>query len=75
MYCMAIRSSYVSGGHSPVVNAKHQVYVYDSNTDQWGQLPPAGHYGGIPHTFGDKLTIIGGRLSATDKRINKVSTF
>ena len=62
-------------GHSSVENAEHQVYVYDINTDQWGQLPPSGHYCGIPHIIGGKLVIIGGRLSATKKRTNKVSTF
>ena len=62
-------------GNSPVEDAKHQVYVYDINTDQWGQLPPSGHYYGIPHIIGGKLVIIGGRLSATKKRTNKVSTF
>jgi len=35
-------------GNSPVENAEHQVYVYDINTDQWGQLPPSGHYLAIP---------------------------
>ena len=62
-------------GYSPVEDAIHQVYVYDINTDQWGQLPPSGHYYGIPHIIGGKLVIIGGRLSATKKRTNKVSTF
>ena len=62
-------------GDSPVVDAKHQVYVYDINTDQWGQLPPSGHYYGIPHIIGGKLVIIGGRLSATKKMTSKVSTF
>ena len=62
-------------GDSPVEDAKHQVYVYDINTDQWGQLPPSGHYCGIPHIIGGKLVIIGGRLSATKKMTNKVSTF
>jgi len=66
---------YVTGGNSPFVYAEHQVYVYDINTDQWGQLPPSGHYKGIPHIIGGKLAIIGGRLSATKKRTNKVSTF
>ena len=42
---------------------------------QWGQLPPSGHYSGIPHIIGDKLTMIGGYLSATKQRTNKVSTF
>ena len=62
-------------GDSPVEDAEHQVYVYDINTDQWGQLPPSGHYYGIPHIIGGKLVIIGGRLSATKKMTNKVSTF
>ena len=66
---------YVTGSDSPIEDAIHQVYVYDINTDQWGQLPPSGHYYGIPHTIGGKLVIIGGRLSATKKMTNKVSTF
>ena len=66
---------YVTGVHSPVIDAEHQVYVYDINTDQWDLLPPSGHYYGIPHIIGGKLVIIGGRLSATKKRTNKVSTF
>ena len=66
---------YAAGGDSPDKKAKHQVYVYNFNTDQWGQLPPSGHYYGVPHIIGDKLAIIGGRLSATKKMTNKVSTF
>ena len=63
-------------GDSPVEYAEHQVYVYDiTTTDQWGKLPPSGHYYGIPHIIGGRLAIIGGRLSATKKRTNKVSTF
>ena len=62
-------------GDSPVEDAKCQVYVYDINIDQWGQLPPSGHYNGIPHIIGGKLVIIGGRLSATKKVTNKVSAF
>ena len=66
---------YVAGGNSPVDEAFDQVYVYDINTDQWNQLPPPGHYCGIPHVIGDKLAIVGGFLSITNKRTNKVSTF
>ena len=62
-------------GDSPVEDAEYQVYVYDIYTDQWGQLPPSGHYYGVPHIIGGKLVIIGGRLSATKELINKVSTF
>ena len=66
---------YVAGGVSPVDDAKHQVYVYDVNTDHWDQLPPSGHYCGVPHIIGGKLAIIGGYLSATKRLTNKVSTF
>ena len=65
----------VTGCISPSNNTMHQVFVYNINTDQWDQLPPSGHYYGIPHIIGGKLVIIGGRLSATTKRTNKVSTF
>ena len=62
-------------GDSPAEDAEHQVYVYNINTDQWGHLPPSGHYYGIPHIIGGKLVIIGGRLSVTKRMTNKVSTF
>ena len=62
-------------GDSPVEVARHQVFMYNLNTDQWGQLPPSGHYLGIPYIIGGRLAIIGGRLSATKKITNKVSTF
>ena len=62
-------------GNSPIEDAKYQIYVYDINTDQWGQLPQSGHYFGVLHIIGGKLVIIGGCLSATRKVTNKVSTF
>jgi len=62
-------------GNSLVDDAKHKVYVYNINTNQRGHLPPSGHYYGIPHIIGGRLAIIGGYLSATNKRTNKVSTF
>ena len=62
-------------GDSPVQDALHQVYVYDINYNEWDQLPPSGHYYGIPHIIGGRLAVIGGRLSVTKKRTNKVSTF
>ena len=62
-------------GVSPNDEALHQVYIYDINSDHWDQLPLSGHYFGIPQIIGDRLTIIGGRLSATKERTNKVSTY
>ena len=46
---------YVIAGVSPTENAVHQVYVYDINYNQWDQLPPSGHYYGIPHIIGGRL--------------------
>ena len=66
---------YVAGGNSPVVDAYHQVYVYNANTDHWAQLPPSGHCYGIPHIIGGRLAIIGGHVSDNNERTNKVSTF
>ena len=65
---------YISGD-SPVEGTDDQVYVYDINTNQWDRLPPSGHYKGVLHIIGGRLAIIGGRLYATMKRTNKVSTF
>ena len=75
--CVAVQchTIYVTGIACPVDDALHQAYEYNTNTDQWGQLPPSGHYLGIPHIIGGRLAIIGGRLSATKKRTNKISTF
>jgi len=66
---------YVAGGNSPVDEAFDQVYVYNINTNEWNQLPPSGHYYGIPHIIGDKLAIVGGFLSFSTQRTNKVSTY
>ena len=66
---------YLAGGGSRVDDAFDQVYVYDVNTDQWGQLPLSGHYLGIPCIIGGRLTIIGGRLGDTSTSTKKVSTF
>ena len=66
---------YVASDVSPVKDSEHLIYVYNINTDQWSQLPPSGHYKGIPLVISQKLAIIGGRLSATKKMTNKVSTF
>ncbi|XP_065886360.1 uncharacterized protein [Dysidea avara] len=62
-------------GISPNDEALHQVYVYNINTDHWDQLPVSGHYFGIPQIIGGRLAIIGGRLSATKERTNKVLTY
>ena len=62
-------------GQSLLEHAEHEVFVYDIIIDEWDQLPPSGQYRGIPYVIDGKLTIFGGRLSATKKMTNKVSTF
>ena len=69
------RKIYISGGNGPVKNARHQVFVYDTDNDRWGQLPTPDYYCAVPHIIGGKLTLIGGVLIATNKMTNKVSTF
>ena len=49
--------------------------MYEIDSDRWGQFPTPDHYYAIPHIIGGKLTLIGGRLVATTKLTNKVSTF
>jgi len=66
---------YVTGGTSPEDSAFDQVYIYDINTDQWDQIPPSGHCGGIPQIVGGKLAVIGGHLPESKLDTNKVSTF
>lgn len=66
---------FVVGSDAPIGEAKHHVYHYSLSNDQWNQLPPPGHYYGIPHIISSKLAVIGGRLSSTKERTNKVSTF
>ena len=46
---------YVTIGDSPIEDAIHQVYVYNINTDQWGQLPLSSHYYSILHIIDGKL--------------------
>ena len=69
------RKIYVSGGTSHFESTRNQIFVYEIDNDRWGQLPTPDHYYAIPHIIGGKLTLIGGRLVATTKLTNKVSTF
>ena len=75
VYAAVLHHKIYVTGRSSVEDAYHQVYVYNIDTNQWGQLPLSGHYYGIPHVIGDKLTIIGGYWSSTMKMTNKISTF
>ena len=46
---------YVTIGDSPIEDTIHQVYVYNINTDQWGQLPLSSRYYSILHIIDGKL--------------------
>ena len=53
----------------------HDVYCYDTRSNQWKQLPRPGHRLGVLHMVDDKLTIFGGRDSTTNKIHNNVTTY
>ena len=69
------RKIYISGGKSPVEDARDQVFMYELDNNEWGQLPTPDHRFAVSCIINGKLTLIGGFLIATDKRTNKVSTF
>ena len=62
-------------GSTPNIANKHEVYCYDTRSNQWKQLPRPGHCLGIIHMVDDKLTIFGGRDSTGNKGDNKVTTY
>ena len=62
-------------GSCPNIANQHEVYCYDTRSNQWKQLPRSGHRLGVIHMVDDKLTIFGGRDSTTDKRCSKVTTY
>ena len=62
-------------GSTPNNDNQHEVYSYNTRTNQWKQLPRPGHRLGVLHMVGDKLTIFGGRDSTTDEFHNKVTTY
>ena len=66
---------YVTAGDAPDDKTYDNVYCYNINTDHWNVLPQTGHYFGVLHMLDDKLTIFGGRDTATDDFINKVTTY
>ena len=62
-------------GITPNEDNQHDVYCYDTRSNQWKQLPRPGHRLGVLHMVDDKLTVFGGKDSTTDKRHNKVTTY
>ena len=62
-------------GVTPNKDNWHDVYCYDTRSNQWKQLPRPGHSLGAIHMIDDKLTIFGGGDSTTGKRHNKVTTY
>ena len=62
-------------GTTPNIDNEHDVYCYDTRSNQWKQLPRPGHRLGVIHMVDDKLTIFGGTDSTTDQFHNKVTTY
>ena len=62
-------------GTTPNRDNEHEVYCYDTRSNQWKQLPRPGHCLGVIHMVDDKLTIFGGGDSTTGKYHNKVTTY
>ena len=60
---------------APDNNTYNYVYVYDINSNHWDKLPPPRQYMGRLLVIDNRITVIGGRDSATKKRTNKVKTF
>ena len=57
------------------IDKYHNVYCYDTRSNQWKQLPKSGHYPVVIHMVDDKLTIFGGIDSTTGNFHNKVTTY
>ena len=66
---------YIMAGEAPDNDKLYQVYCYNVETDQWGQLPPPGHCKGRVQIIDSKLTVIGGWDNVTNKASKKVSTY
>ena len=62
-------------GTTPNEDNQHEVYCYDTRTDQWKQLPRPGHRLGVIHMVDNKLTIFGGMEPHTSNRHKKVTTY
>ena len=62
-------------GDAPIESTEHNVYSYDTAIDCWQQLPKPGHRYGVLCMVDNKLTIFGGRDSATNTMHKKVTTY
>ena len=62
-------------GTCPDEDSEHDVYCYDTTSNEWKQLPRPGHRLGVLHMVDDKLTIFGGTDSTTDQFHSKVTTY
>ena len=62
-------------GTCPNDDNEHEVYCYDTRSNQWKQLPRPGHRLGVIHIVDDKLIIFGDRDSTTNTIHNKVTTY
>ena len=67
---------YISGGWCPNDKKNNcNVYKYQLDKNKWSILPPLQNNYGIPVNTDNQLTVIGGKLSTTNKPIAEVTTF
>ena len=66
---------YVMADAAPDNSTYNYVYTYDINSNQWDRLPPPRQYMGRLLVIDNRITVLGGRDSATKQRTNKVKTF
>ena len=75
-YATVINSTmYIGGGVCPDPSKEFTMYAYHLEEDRWSSLPPLQQTSGIPINISEKLTIVGGWDSNTNKATNKLTTF
>jgi len=66
---------YIGGGVCQDSSKEFIVYAYHLEEDKWSSLPPLQQTNGIPINISEKLTIVGGWDSNTNKATRKLTTF
>ena len=74
-YVAASNETIYCTGITPNEDNRHDVYCFDTITNQWKVLPRPGHHLGVIHMVDNKLTIFGGMEPYTSNHQNKVTTY
>ena len=75
VYVAVSKSTIYCTGSCPNIDNENEVYCYNTQSNQWKQLPRPGHRLGVIHIVDGKLTIFGGRDSNSDQIHDKVTTY